>query len=86
MQLLSHLCVAASHWPTAIHCRHQATRHWPLTRFRGHFLSSMKCLWHIGCMGSHHTAVVHAAPPATPAADADEAEPSSCPRDCCVRC
>ena len=56
MHLLSHLFVAASHWPTAIHRRHQATRPWTLTRFHGRFLPSMKCLWHIGCMGSLHTA------------------------------
>ena len=39
MQLLSHLCVAAIQWPTAIHRRHQATRPWPLTRCCGHTLS-----------------------------------------------
>ena len=39
MQLLSHLCVAASHWPTAIHGRHQATRPCPLTRFHERTLS-----------------------------------------------
>ena len=39
MQLLPHLCVAASRWPTAIHRRHQATRPWPLTRFHGRTLS-----------------------------------------------
>ena len=49
MQLLSHLCVAASHWPIGIHRRHQATRPWPLTRIHGRTLSSMKCLWHIVC-------------------------------------
>ena len=39
MRLLSHLCVAASHWPIGIHRRHQATRPWPLTRCCGHTLS-----------------------------------------------
>ena len=57
MQLLSHLCVAAIQWPTAIHRRHQATRPWPLTRFHGRFLPSMKCVWHIGCTGPRHTAL-----------------------------
>ena len=38
MQDLPHLCAAARHWPTVIHRRHQATRHWPLTRFHGHTL------------------------------------------------
>ena len=28
-----------------------------LTRFRGRTLSSMKCVWHIGCMGPPHTAL-----------------------------
>ena len=57
MQLLFHVCVAARHWPTAIHRRHQATRPWPLTRFHGRFLPSMNCVWHIGCIGSLHTAL-----------------------------
>ena len=49
MRLLSHLCVAAGPWPAAIHRRHQATRHWTLTRFHGRTLPSTKCVWHIGC-------------------------------------
>ena len=57
MRLLSHLCVAASHWPIGIHRRHQATRLWPLTRIHGRTLSSMKCLWHIGCTGPRHPAL-----------------------------
>ena len=104
MQLLSHLCVAASHWPTAIHCRHQATRHWPLTRFHGHtlpFFHEVRVEHWLQGPTSHcfvlcasvraaqQAAVVHAAPPPTRslrAATADEAEPSPCSRDCCVRC
>ena len=53
MQLLSHLCVAAIQWPTAIHRRHQATRPWPLTRCCGHTLASSKCVLH----GPRHTAL-----------------------------
>ena len=57
MQDLPHLCAAARHWPTVIHRRHQATRPWTLTRFHGRFLSSIKCVWHIGCTGPRHTAL-----------------------------
>ena len=39
MQLLFHLCVAASHWPIGMHRRHQATRPCPLTRFHERTLS-----------------------------------------------
>ena len=39
MQHLPHLCVAASHWPIGMQRRHQATRHWTLTRFHGRTLS-----------------------------------------------
>ena len=60
MQHLPHLCVAASRWATGIHRRHQATRRCPLTRFHGRTLSSMKCLWHIGCKSPRHIALCSA--------------------------
>ena len=78
MQLLFHVCVAARHWPTAIHRRHQATRPWPLTRFHGRFLPSIKVrVAHrlhgptshrfVQCASecaAQQSAVVHAPPPA----------------------
>ena len=82
MQLLSHLCVAASHWPTAIHGRHQATRPWPLTRFHGRTLSffhevrvahrlhgpTSHCfmLCASECCTAQQAAVVHVPPPPPP--------------------
>ena len=60
MQHLPHLRVAASHWPTAMHRRYQATRPWPLTRFHERFLSSMYCVWHIGCTDPRHIALCSA--------------------------
>ena len=87
MQHLPHLCVAASHWPTAIHRRHQATWHRTLTRFHGHTLSffhEVRVAHRLQGPTSHRfvlcpsecaaqqAVVVHAAPPTSPAADADE--------------
>ena len=60
MQLLSHLCVAAIQWPIGMHRRYQATRPWPLTRFHERFLSSMYCVWHIGCTDPRHIALCSA--------------------------